>query len=419
MTVSRDKILPALHRLSHAISRADSMESVCREILKTVVAVIPVGKASIMKYDPVEGTLKVVAAHGMSASLVKTVRVPAGEGISGKVFRSAKPLLVGDVRALGRKASKRYNSHSLMVAPVMSMPLNMNGVPVGVINVTDKRGRGEFTKEDLELLTTIANHTASYLHLTNLAESARRSEQLHHEIELARSIQQRLLPDVLPKIEHLDIAGVCIPAAHVGGDYFDVIQNSFAPATIVIADVSGHNVGAALLMSAFRSTIRTGIAGFYMGPAQLMSRLHAHMYSDLVRAEQWISCCYVQFSPGERLLRYATAGHLPPLLYRARDGQFLQSTVGDTILGVLPDVVFEEDRVSMASGDWIVMCTDGLYEARKDGPMFGLDRVRKLIRKNAKGSAKAMLGALIAEVRKYVSPEPLKDDVTVVVAKVK
>lgn len=419
MTAIRDKILPALHRLSHAISRADSMESVCREILKTVVAVIPVGKASIMKYDPADQTLKVVAAHGMSAKLVKTVRVPAGEGFSGKVFSSAKPLLVGDVRVLGRKSSKRYRSHSLMVAPVMCMPLNMNGVPVGVINVTDKRGRGEFTKEDLELLTTIANHTASYLHLTNLAESARRSEQLHHEIELARSIQQRLLPDVLPKIAHLDIAGICIPAAHVGGDYYDVIHNSFAPPTIIVADVSGHNVGAALLMSAFRSTIRTGIAGFYLGPAQLMSRLHAHMYSDLVRAEQWISCCYVQFFPNEKVFRYSSAGHLPPLLYSAKRKRFLKNEPGDMILGVLPDLVFSEERIAVEVGDWMVLCTDGLYEARKNDKMLGLDNIKKVIRKHSKGSAKQMLNALMSEVKKFVAPDPLKDDVTVVVAKVK
>jgi serine phosphatase RsbU (regulator of sigma subunit) len=372
-----------------------------------------------MKYDPHEGSLRVVAAHGMPANLVKTVRVSAGEGISGKVFSSARPLLVEDVRTLGRKASKRYRSRSLMVAPVITMPLKMNGTPVGVINVTDKRGRGKFTREDLELLTTIANHTASYLHLTNLAESAQRSEQLHHEIELARSIQQRLLPDVLPRIAHLDVAGICIPAAHVGGDYFDVIQNSFAPPTIVIADVSGHNVGAALLMSAFRSTIRTGIAGFYMGPALLMSRLHAHMYPDLVRAEQWISCCYVQFFPNEKLIRYASAGHLPPLLYSARERRFLPTEVGDTILGVLPDVVFAEERVAMESGDWMVLCTDGLYEARKQGKILGLDRVKRVIRRHARGAARQMLKALMDDVKKFVAPGFLNDDVTVVVAKIR
>lgn len=414
-----DKILPALHRLSHAISRAHSMESVCNEILKTVVSVIPVAKASIMKFDPEEGTLKVVASHGMSSRLAKTVSVLKGEGISGKVFESAKPLLVGDVRTLGRKASKRYRSRSLMVAPVITMPLKMNGAPVGVINVTDKKGRGEFTKEDLELLTTIANHTASYLHLTNLAEQARRTEQIHNEMELARSIQRGLLPEELPKIQHLDIAGVCIPATHVGGDYFDVIQHSFAPPTVVIADVSGHNVGAALLMSAFRSTLRTGIAGFYMGPAQLMSRLHSHLYSDLVRAEQWISCCYVQFFPNERQIRFATAGHLPPILYSAQEKKFLPMAEGDTILGVLPDVTFSEERVSLHAGDWVVLCTDGLYEASRSGRQFGVERIKEIIRRNTSKSAKQMLAAMIASVKKFVAPNPLKDDVTVVVAKIK
>jgi sigma-B regulation protein RsbU (phosphoserine phosphatase) len=306
-----------------------------------------------------------------------------------------------------------------MVAPVVCMPLRMKGAPVGVINVTDKKGRGKFDRGDLELLTTIANHTASYLHLTDLAESARRTEQLHHEIELARSIQQRLLPENLPKIAHLDVAGICVPATHVGGDYFDVIQHSFAPPTIVIADVSGHNIGAALLMSAFRSTLRTGIAGFYMGPGQLMNRLHAHLYPDLVRAEQWISCCYLQYFPNERQIRYASAGHLPPLLYSARGQRFLPADSGDTILGVLPDVVFEEARVSLAPGDWVVLCTDGLYEARVNGRMLGLDRVKAIIRKNARGSARQMLKALMDAVKKFVAPAPLADDVTIVVAKIK
>lgn len=330
MTTSRDKILPALHRLSHAIARADSMESVCQEILKAVVAVIPVRRASIMKYDPEEKILKIVAAHGMTARLARDVRVSAGEGISGQVFSSKKPLLVDDIRHIGRKAASRYKSKSLMVAPVMCMPLSMDGKPVGIINVTDKRGRGEFTKEDLELLTTIANHTASYLHLTNLAESARKSEQLHHEVELARSIQQRLLPGVLPQIPNLDVAGICVSAAHVGG-----------------------------------------------------------------------------------------AGHQPPFFYSTKEKKFLQASTGDMILGVLPDIVFEEERVTMQRGDWMVLCTDGLYEASKNGKMLGLERVRKVIRDNAKGTVHQMLKALMTAVKKFVAPAPLKDDVTIVVAKVR
>lgn len=412
------KTITMLHRLSQAIARADSMASVCREILRAVVSVIPVGKASIMKYDPSDSTLRVVAAHGMSANVAKSVRVPVGEGYSGKVFASAQPLLVED---MGAKSHARYKSRSLMVAPV-TVPLRMHGTPVGVINVTDKKGGASFTKSDLELLTTISNQAASYLHLTDLAEKTQRSEQLQNEVELARAIQQRLLPDVLPKIPHLDVAGMCIPATHVGGDYFDVIQHGFAPPTLVIADVSGHSVGAALLMSAFRSTVRTGLPGFYVGPSHLMARLHAHLYPDLVRAEQWISCCYMQFLPAERAVRFTSAGHTPPLIYRLRERRFVEITDWDGILGVDPKSVFHEQRIDLDAGDWIVMFTDGLYEAhsgKSPQKMLGIERVKKIVRANIHKTPRQMVQSLITEVKKFVAPGPLKDDVTVLIARVK
>ncbi len=411
---NKDKQLSVLHDLSKAMIGVSSMEEVCEGILARTVSVLKVDKASIMKLDPIDGTLKIVAAKGMPKDIVSSSSVKIGQGISGKVFKSKKPLLLKNIKSSKYQARDRYKSSSLMSAPV-TFPMNVGGNPVGVINVTDRRGKKGFTSEDLKLLTTIANQTAAYLHLCDLADDARRNEHLKRELEVAREIQQRLLPRRIPKMEKFDVAGMCLMAQKVGGDYFDFVVKGSGLPSIVVADVAGHSIGAAMMMTSFRSAVRTDISNA-LSPSIVAEKLNAILYDDLVAAEQFISMVYAQIL-GDSII-YTTAGHHAPLVYQ--DGKFINYSTDDDLLGVNKFSEYHEKRIAVKAGNIIVLFTDGLVDAaRKSGERYGIERVKDYISKNSDKSSETLTDGLCGEARRFIGRQALKDDVTVVVLKVK
>jgi sigma-B regulation protein RsbU (phosphoserine phosphatase) len=403
--------LAVLHDLSKEIVGAMSVEDVCRRILDKTVKALKVSKASIMKMDNATKELKIIAAIGLPKDIIKSVSVKVGEGISGKVFKSAKPVLIQDLNAVGYKSRKRYKSKSLMSAPVTSFPMQVRKLPIGVINVTDKKGKVPFTKDDLSLLTTIANQTAAYLYLCDLIEESKKVEILKREIDLARSIQQGLLPKWVPHIKGFDIAGRCLTAEHVGGDYFDFLIGGARPPSVVVADVSGHSVGAALTMSAFRSAVRTEGGPSLLSPAIVAERLNAILYDDLCAAEQFISMVYLQILPGREktAIKYTTAGHHPPLLLRGHS--FINHSTEDMLLGVERFAEYHDRRIDIQNGDVILLYTDGLLAA------VGLDRVKNIVRTHQGQSAQKIVENLCGEARRQSRNRPLLDDITVVVIK--
>jgi len=415
------KAFRAIYRLSRSIMKATTVQDVFSKILDTAIDVIGVEKASIMRYDDKEGVLKIIAARGIPKDVLGQVAVKPGEGISGKVFKTARPILIKDVAA--RKEAlrhRRYKSTSLISAPVTCFPVSVRGKAVGVINMTDKIDGSVFTPHDLELVTVIAAEAAAYIRILNLAEYAKEGERLRRELEMAREIQNTLLPRTLPSLAGVDVAGECIMAENVGGDYFDVLHYGLAPSAFVVADVSGHGIGAALLMGGLRSALRAELGIPALPPSAVIRKLNRLIFDDLVRAEQFISMFYAQYIHSTRTLRYSNAGHPPPMLYRNRNKRFELLDTDGCLLGVEAGEHFYDMKVSVDGGDILVMYTDGITEAvGKRGFRFGMNGIKKsvLSAKNlgARGIVKNILDNLVA----HVGGAKLSDDATVLVLKFK
>ncbi len=412
--------LSVLHELSKAVISVNRPEDVYQRILKIVADVFGVAKASIMKLDPEDRELKIVASVGLPAAVAASARVKIGEGISGSVFKSNKPVLIKNIKASRFESKKRYKSNSLMSAPVRCFAMSVGGRPVGVINVTDRKSSKAFTPADLKLLTTIANQTAAFIHLCDLGEMAARAEKLRNELELARNIQQRLLPRKQVHVEGLDIAGKCITAERVGGDYFDVISGGVRPLSIVVADVAGHSVSAAMMMAALRSAVHAGGASCIFSPAIATERLNRILFDDLAGAERFVSLCYAQLVRSVAKgcsLKYTTAGHYAPLVLSK--GEFFGEASNDPLLGIDKKAVFHERKVELKEKDVVVFFTDGLVEARnKKGDTFGISRLKNIVKNNRNFPAEEMVEILCGEVRSFTGKADLVDDVTVVILKV-
>lgn len=407
--------------MSLAIAAAPGLEAVCDRLLAEAMRVIPVTKASIMKYDPADGTLRIVAARGIPGKIVKDARVKVGEGISGRVFASSLPLLVKDVRSVaGVRPRARYRGRSLIAAPVTCMPMKVGGTPVGVINMTDRRDGVPFTERDLELLTTIANQVAAYLHLCDLAaevESARRTER---ELETARQIQHQLFPSSQLRLHGLDVAGTCLTSARVGGDYYDFFPAHDGPVSAVIADVAGHNVAAALTMASLRSVLRAEAATPAASCGVVVERINRILSDDLIRAEQFISLVYLQYLHDAMTFRFCIAGHPAPLLYCAERKAIVPLVGSDGLIGIDAAGRFNEHHVRVHRGDVLILYTDGLPAAgNARGKAFGLARFKQAIMRSTGRTAKAIVAEVVRAIRTHVGSTTLADDVTLAVLKVR
>ncbi len=249
----------------------------------------------------------------------------------------------------------------------------------------------------------------------------RKADESRRELEIAKHIQLSLLPDAPLRSPHAELAGICVPATHVGGDYFDFFHNGDA-IDLVIADVSGHSVGAALIMTAVRSTLRaetrkTGPSP--VGPARILRDLGELLYDDLNKAELFITMFYMKFSPETRILKYANAGHNWALLLRCGRLECTALDADGLVLGVQPIVDFEEKSVKLSSGDTLLLYTDGVIDAQNArGEFFGFDRLCASFNAHRALPPEALIRRLLVEVRAFCGGEPLGDDLAIVAMQV-
>lgn len=413
------KPMDAVYSLSKAIVRAADLEQVYELILDEVVRLLGVEKASIMIYDPSLDALRIAAARGMDPSIVKKALVRVGEGISGRVFASHEPIMIKEIKAEEAGPGRdRYRTRSLISAPVTCFPMKVGGESLGVINVTDRSDGRPFAEEDLHLLTTLSNQAASYLHICRLLEERQSAERLRQQLEIARQIQYRLVPASAPEVEGLDVSGRLITAERVGGDYYDCFTAPDRRPAFVVADVSGHSIGAALIMAAFRSAVRAQRDADY-SPAELMQRVNAILYEDLFQAEQFISVVYLQYIRSRQMIKYTAAGHPHPIVWRSAKDSFEASGTSDILLGIEARAVFHEQQTVVSKGDVILMYTDGITEAANpDGERFGRERLLECLEDAVVGSARQIADVIVENVQAFIDPSPPRDDITALVLKV-
>jgi sigma-B regulation protein RsbU (phosphoserine phosphatase) len=247
-----------------------------------------------------------------------------------------------------------------------------------------------------------------------------RGEEQRRELEIARQIQRSLLPNASLSLPGAQVFGVCVPASHVGGDYFDYFRvRDYLD--IVIADVSGHSVGSALIMAEARSLLKTQARraknGLEHGPGETLEALNELLYEDLDGADSFISLFYLRYDPQNRQLRFASAGHNPPLLLRAQSPACESLDADGMILGVKKEVEFEEKALALAPGDRLLLYTDGIVEARNEADeFFGVQRLHWLFASCRDLPPRETVEAIQAELRAFSAGAAYEDDVTLIVA---
>jgi PAS domain S-box-containing protein len=237
------------------------------------------------------------------------------------------------------------------------------------------------------------------------------------EIKIAQRIQASLSPSAPIRSDHFEVTGYCLPAAQVGGDYFDYFFRNEDHLDMVIADVSGHSIGPALFMVETRSAIRTQ-AKRLGTPSETLSVLNDFMFEDLDNADYFITLFYLQYDITTRQLSFANAGHPPPLLYSPFQSKCRQLDAEGMILGVRKNVVFEEKTALISKGDLILLYTDGLTEAENPaGDFFGIERLSDIFIQYAHHSPEEIIDTLLKHLKQFCQSESFKDDITLMIFK--
>ena len=237
------------------------------------------------------------------------------------------------------------------------------------------------------------------------------------EIAIAQQIQAGLAPTEPIKNDHFEITGICLPANKVGGDYYDFFFRTDTRLDIVIADVSGHSIGAGLFMVETRSALRVQ-NNPAVTPAQTLGILNNYLFADLNKSDYFITLFYLQVDIAQQQISYANAGHPPPLLF-SRSQQTLQELDADgLIVGVKQNVQFAEKTLKLKAGDVILFYTDGLIEAESQTQeFFGLERVKTILLQNNHLPAQSIITAIFAALQQYCESMTFVDDISLMVFK--
>jgi serine phosphatase RsbU (regulator of sigma subunit) len=255
------------------------------------------------------------------------------------------------------------------------------------------------------------------LFLRVVGEETKKRARLETEVAVARRIQQSLQPSTAFKTDWCEAAGITVPATEVGGDYFDMIKISDDEAVIVIADVSGHGVGAGILSAMTKSALHTELHHTTV-PAELMFNLNNAVY-QVTDKKMFVSFAYLLLDKRTMTAHVATAGHPPIFLIQKSDGAIIEIRTPNLALAVQASTQYTERAVHVNHGDVLILYTDGITEAMNDkGEQFGADRLKELISNTERGSSEALSNSIMASVRTFAIKKEFADDATIVVVRV-
>jgi sigma-B regulation protein RsbU (phosphoserine phosphatase) len=278
------------------------------------------------------------------------------------------------------------------------------------------------TGDEFEELGESFNRMAADLrkNLEDLRRTTAEKERYTKELEIAKSIQKSFLPDTVPSIPGFEIAAFTLPAMEIGGDFYDFIQVSDDRWGLVIADVSGKGVSAAIFMALSR-TLMHASGGTHPDPKAAVRRANRLIHAE-AKSSMFVTLFYGVLDARKMTLSYVNAGHNPPLLVRGEPASVLslEGKGAPMALGVRPDVYMEEDILGLQRGDLVVMYTDGVTEALNEkDEIFGEERLTGFVRANRSRPAQENITALVQEIKRFIGDAPQSDDITLLVLQVK
>src|SRR2546423_652346 len=408
--------------ITKTISRSLDLDEVLNLVMDTLDSLIPYDAAGIYlvqcsrpftewEESTVDETcvFHTQAVRGYEIDDLQELHLKMGEGLIGHVAVTGKPYVSHEVRRDPRYINARPRTNSEMVAPIIS-----NNEVIGVFDL-ESDDLNAYSNDDLEVLGLLASQVAIIIEKVELHDQLIEKQRLEAQLEVARQVQLELLPARDPQLDGFDVSAYNFPTEEVSGDYYDWVRIYDDQIGIVIADVSGKGVPAALLMAFLRASLRAATHIGY-APHISMTKVNYLLWESIER-NQFVTAFYGILDATNRTLSYSNAGHSPALLMNA-DGTARYEERGGVPLGMFRDTRYYEYFQMIEPGQVVVLYTDGVNEATNaDGEEYGRDRLLAAVRNCRELGAREMIDFIHRELIAWTDGHGATDDVTFFIIK--
>jgi serine phosphatase RsbU (regulator of sigma subunit) len=341
-------------------------------------------------------------------------------------FAGALPIGRGELDATETWAAENAPAHLLEVAVLRdigaaaAVRVAVKKETSGILFAGKPAGRASYSALEKRLLRGVCAQFAMMIENSRLTDRIVEQERLRRELMVAGEVQKRLFPEHSPETANLQLAGVCIPARGVGGDYYDFIDLGNRNLGIALADVAGKGIAAALVMSVVQASLRSLTDNDGVSLTELASKMNRLLYRS-TGAHSYATFFYAEVDEKNRELRYVNAGHNPPYLLRGASpgGVVEELSTGGTIIGMFPKSSYEQGVVQLFPGDLLIIFTDGVPEALDPKEEeFGEDRLKEILRAVSHLPVNDMAASIVGELKKWISDAAQYDDMTFILMKV-
>ena len=338
------------------------------------------------------------------------------KSIVNKVLEKGSSILSEDASA-GKGVDLSQSIADCRIRSVMCVPLigRSNTTPFGVIQLDTQDRFKQFTQDDLKLLLAVAGQAAVALENADMHQTLMARAGLERDLQLARDVQKSFLPNKMPQVTGYEFAARYESAQEVGGDYYDFIALKGRHHGIMVGDVAGKGIPAALLMAKVSADARVCILT-ETSLADTVTRLNEHL-QEAGRLDRFVTFAAALLDAAEHQVTFVNAGHIAPLIYRKASDAFEDGCTRDQTglpLGIVEGIPYESNTVTLGPGDSVVLITDGASESRDMNDVeFGMDRVLAALQAGPK-SAPALVDRLVTAVHKHAAGRKPHDDLTVV-----
>ncbi len=401
-----------LSELGQALRGLQTQDRVICAIAEFSAEALGAERAAYFERTP-SGVLEAAYLHGFRAAQVAPYRLT--HALSQQLEATLGPIDRGDLESdlpFGYLSPSDQAVLETLGTEVL-VPLRVGGGFKGILLIGGPVLGEPFGPEALQLAGTIADEGSAALENALLHAKVLDEERLKSEVDVARDLQERLLPTHLPQVESLELSGFSIPCRGVGGDYYDCFRTPWGEILLAIADVSGKGVPGAILVANLQGLV-TAAGQRRESPARIVEHINSRL-CEMEKPDRYVTLCLARIDPLTGTLAYCNAGHPSLLLIRA-DGAIEELTRGGLPLGIRAAASYEGGETIMRSGDVLILYTDGITERRHGNHEFGKERLHALASRRRRLSARALQDAILSAVRDF-SPTPLDDDTTLLLVK--
>jgi serine phosphatase RsbU (regulator of sigma subunit) len=411
LSASPEAKLSAILEIMKSLGKAVSLDAVLPKVLDTLFTIFIQADRGFIVLNDADGQLKPRWVKTRRADQEEMVRV--SRTVLREVMQTKEAIISLDAGSDSRfelsQSVADFRIRSMIVAPL----LDSEGEPIGAIQIDTVQQKGGFENKDLEILVGVANQAGIAIENAQLHERMVEQRLVQQDLELASQVQLAFLPKVAPKISGYSFFQYYNPAQQIGGDYFDYIELDKNRIAIVMADVVGHGVAAAMFMAKLSAEARFAFASIddpRLALAALNDRITA------LGVEKFITMSVIVLDYVAHKVSIVIAGHMPPIML-TKDKQIVEpgSDVGGPPLGIMTDIPFDVFELELQPGESLTMYTDGIFEApNAQGIQFSIDRVRQQVAASA-GDIQDTGDQIVDRVKKHIVGCDQEDDMCLVI----